>query len=99
MSIGLNSEVLKNESSNIKKEKEKLENIFNELSDKVTSLKDHWESDTSDEMYDGFNKFQKHCQELLVSFNNDIDMLDGAINSYEQFEQKANKEIENNIAE
>ena len=97
MSIGVNGDLLKEEANNIKKENKSLGNILDKINNQMTDLKGHWESDTSDEIYSSYDEFKTHFKALVEAFDRDIKLLENAISGYEEFEVKAEKEINDKL--
>ena len=98
MSIGFNGTLLKEEMNKIKKEKKELETLFEEIKSEMTLVKDHWDSETSDEVYYHYDDFKEYFQGIISSLEEDIKFLNNAINDYEIAEYNAKRAIEDKIA-
>lgn len=98
MSIRLNGALIKEELKNIKKEKKELETIYEEINNEIVVLKDHWDSETSDEVYTNYDDFKEYFQGIINSLEDDIKFLNNAVNDYEIAEYNASRAIEDKLA-
>ena len=83
---------------NIKKKREELNNLLNDLKTSNNTLKDHWETKTSDSVFANFEEFYKEFQNQINVFDEDIRFLEATVNNYKTNEKETNKEIDENIA-
>ena len=81
----------------LKEEKKKLDSIKDEIAKRTNILKDSWESKTSESVFTNFESMYKGFQSLSNNLTNDINFLEKTINDYNEYENKATKEIETNI--
>ena len=79
-------------------ERDNLKKILEETEKKTNILKDSWESKTSESVFKNFEDMYKGLKGIIEDLNKDIKFLGESIDSYLEYEEKANKEIDTNIA-
>ena len=94
----IDTEVIKEENEKIKKAKTRLEEILKEIKDGNNDLKNHWESNTSESVFQNFEDLYKDFDIILNNLEQDIDFLNKIIEGYNEYERKANQEIDEKIA-
>ena len=93
----INTEELLTQLETIKNSKLKLSDLLQKIKDETNELKECWESDTSDTVYNNFDQFYEYYKIELDNFEHDIKFLETAINSYQQYEEQTNKDIDEKV--
>lgn len=94
----IDTKVLIGEVSKLKEVKEKMNSIYNELQKDNNELKEFWDTNASEQLFKEYDVFDKEFKQNINDLQNDIIYLENFIQSYELYEQKANKEIDEKIA-
>ena len=84
--------------SDLIKERDNLKELLEDIQKKNNLLKESWETRTSESVFNNFQDMYKGFQELINNIDNDIKFLEKTISDYEDYENEANKEIDQNIA-
>lgn len=94
----INTEVLSQEKEKLEKAREKMNTILTDLKKETNELKNHWETNTSESVFNNFEEFCEYYQTNLDNLQNDINFIQTTIDNYTNYEEKTNKEIDEKIA-
>ena len=93
----INTEELLNQLEIIKSSKMKLSDLLQKINVKTNELKECWESDTSESVYNSFDQFYNYYKIELENLEHDIKFLETTISNYMNYEKQANKDINEKI--
>lgn len=80
------------------KERDKLNTQLENIKKETNNLKNYWDSKTSNSVFSNFEELYNGFQAQIDSFNGDIAFLESSIKNYNEYEEKANKQIDEKIA-
>ena len=76
-----------------------LEELLSKLKNENSILRDNWETNTSEQVYNEFESFYKVLESIKDTNDNDIKFLQNVVNSsYTQFDSNTNKLVDSNVA-
>lgn len=94
----INTDALSQQLDKLKNAKDKLSTILDNLKKETNSLKDHWESRTSEAVFTSFDEMYTGYCTQIDNLNRDINFLEKTIKTYIEQESKANVQIDEHIA-
>lgn len=94
----IDTDKLNEQLNRLKKEREKLNNQLESIKKETNNLKNYWETKTSNSVFSNFEELYDGFQEQIESFDGDIAFLESSIKNYNEYEEKANKQIDEKIA-
>lgn len=94
----IDTEKLQEQLNRIIEERDKLNTLLENIKKETDILKDFWETKTSDSVFNNFTEFYTGLQQHIDAINSDIEFLESTIKNYKEYEEKANKQIDENIA-
>lgn len=94
----INTEALLVDVEKLGKEIDNLKNILTELKKNNESLKDYWDTRTSEEIFSEFNGFYNEIEKMISNLEEDKTFLkENVIASYSEYEEKAEKVVESEL--
>jgi len=99
MNIGIDTEKLNAQIDKLEKTKNDIQNSFQTINTETTALKDAYSSNTSEVVYNEFDRFKRAAEDYVEDLEAYINYLKTAVNqSYIDYEDKENQLIDDNIA-
>ena len=99
MTVGIDTEKLNAQISKLESTKKDLESLFQNVEKDTNNLKEDWESNGSEKVYEEFNRFNLASKDYIADLGVYIDYLKNVVNqSYIDYENKENELIDENIA-
>lgn len=97
--INIDTEKLSQEIEKIRKINENFEDIFSKIKDNTNQLKDCWKTRTSESVFSSFEEFYSSLENVVSTFQKDIEFLEKVVNdNYIEEEKGINQLIDNKIA-
>lgn len=96
--IGIDTNALNQQITNLKKERDNLNTILENIKKSNEVLRDSWDSKTSESVFNNFKDMYVGYQELMDDLNKDITFLEGVIADFKSNEEQTNKKIEAEIS-
>lgn len=93
----IDTKALEEQLNKLKEERNRLNSMFDTIKSNTNTLKDYWDSRTSESVFNNFEDMYKGYQDLVNDLNKDIIFLENILKKYKEYEEKANKEIDTNI--
>ena len=93
----IDTKALEEQLNKLKEERNRLNSMFDTIKSNINTLKDYWDSRTSESVFNNFEDMYKGYQDLVNDLNKDIIFLENILKKYKEYEEKANKEIDTNI--
>lgn len=95
----IDSDLLSVEISKLEAVTKEMETLFSNIKKETDSLKDCWETRTSEGVYNDFDAFYKILDSVKNTNQQDANFLKNVVNtSYVDFENNTNTLVDNNIA-
>ncbi len=96
--IGIDTNALNQQITNLKKERDNLNTILENIKKSNEVLRDSWDSKTSESVFNNFKDMYVGYQELMDDLNKDITFLEGVVDDFKSNEEQTNKKIEAEIS-
>lgn len=96
--IGIDTNALNQQITNLKKERDNLNTILENIKKSNEVLRDSWDSKTSESVFNNFKDMYVGYQELMDDLNKDITFLEGVVADFKSNEEQTNKKIEAEIS-
>ena len=98
--IGIDTKAFQDEIDKIKDIKDDFINLSDILERDTNSLKEYWQTDTSEGVYNDFDKYYVKLENVINTLNNDIEFLEKtAKQGYIKEDKGTNNLVDTKIAE
>lgn len=97
--VNIDTENLNSKKEEIEKVLKDLETLFDKIKNETETLKDYWETKTSENVFANFEKFYKTLEEVKLKFQSDILFINEKVNKqYTDIDRNISAEIDEKIA-
>ncbi len=97
--VNIDTENLNSKKEEIEKVLKDLETLFDKIKNETETLKDYWETKTSENVFANFENFYKTLEEVKLKFQSDILFINEKVNKqYTDIDRNISAEIDEKIA-